>query len=113
MIQFKSIKKLLTDGSWVTGTNIIMALMSLLYIVVLTHIMSVETLGVYQFVLAFVATTSVFSLSGFSTAVFQSASKGFINSYNQANKIRLKVSTIGSIALTLSAFYFKFMGKDF
>ncbi len=95
-------------GFWLSAAYLLNAFTAFFVVFAFTRLTSKEFYGQYQFLLAIIATSIIFSLPGMKTAIVQSVSRGKNRALIQCTKVRFRWSFLGSLALFLIAGYFKY-----
>lgn len=95
------------DSSWMTVSKIITTLAALGLTVALANLLPPTAYGQYKFVLSLFGIVVAFSLTGMSTAIIQSVSRGFDKSFLVAVKTHLRWGLVMVIiSLGISVYYF-------
>ena len=94
-------------GSWLSLSQGIAMLSGFFLSITFANLFPKESFGTYKFVLSMVSILAIFSFTGLSTSVIQSAARGFGGSLRQGFRINLKWS-IGMFlgGLGLSVYYY-------
>jgi O-antigen/teichoic acid export membrane protein len=89
-------------GLWMSGSQVVAGVASLLLAMAFANLVSKETYGSYKYILSLAATIGALSLSGIGTAITQSVGRGLEGMLKHAFWANLRWS-IPMIALTLGA----------
>lgn len=100
--------KYITKGSfWITGGTAILAIISIITMIAFANLLSVQSYGIYQFVISTAGVLSIFALPSIGTALVQAIASGKTGIFNLVVKSKIKWSLIGSVViLGISGWYF-------
>lgn len=97
---------LMKGGFWLLAGQAIAVVFSLVLAVAFGHFTSQDTYGNYKYALSLAGLLSVLSLSGMTTAITQSVSKGYEGVLGQGFRLNLKWSALVPIASACVALYY-------
>lgn len=100
------------NSLWTFLSQLVGAINSFILLIIFTNLTSQELFGQFHLILTIFGLVSIFSLTGFSTALFRSISKGFDGDYVKTLKFTFFVSLIGVFILNVIAIYFYFFGGE-
>jgi O-antigen/teichoic acid export membrane protein len=99
---------------WAGVGQLSFGLLRFLQLLILAHLVDKQFFGEFQFILSVLAVVLVSSLPGIDTAIVQSVSNGYGHSLISGVSAKIRWSLFGSLALLLTAVFFKFfMPLDF
>lgn len=99
MSLIKKYRDLIANGGWVMGLNLGRQVLSLVFVMVLVRVLSKDTFGHYQFVVAAIGFFGISTLPGIQSAIVQSVARGFDGTYRESVHIVLLWSLLGSVCL--------------
>ncbi|MDP2620662.1 MAG: oligosaccharide flippase family protein [Hyphomicrobiales bacterium] len=92
-------RSLIIKGGWVLCLTALRQALSLVLIMVLVRVLSKGEFGQYQFVVAVIGASGIFTLPGMRNAVTQSVGRGFDGTYRKSIRVVLLSSLLGSAGL--------------
>ncbi len=106
------VRYVMRGSTWLTYSHAVSALTTLAFAIVCARFLSKELYGTYKYVFAISSTISVFSLTGLSVAVMNSAAKGFDGTLRYVFRKNL-IWSLPSLLIffTVSGYYY-FVQKD-
>ncbi len=92
-------RKLIADGGWVVALNLLRQVASLALIIVMVRVLSKESVGEYQLIVATIGIAGIFTMPGIQNVVTQSIARGFEGTFRLSARLVLAASLIGTAAL--------------
>lgn len=106
------VEYLVCSGLWVSFGHIFTIARGFLMALILTHFLSSQVFGQYNWLVSILGIISVFSLSGIGIAITQAVARGKEGAYRQGFLLSLKWGALGGIVLLgLALFYYLWKGE--
>jgi O-antigen/teichoic acid export membrane protein len=103
---------LASGGFWSVVGQVAASVSSLALAITAAHLLSKDTYGTYKYILSIVAILGAFSLSGLSTAVFQSAARGYDGALQEGFWTNLRWSVLVWLGALVLAIYYWHAGNN-
>lgn len=100
------IRYLASGGFFLSLTNVIGAVVSLILTIAFANLISQETYGVYRYILSGYALLALFALPGMDTALIRAVSSGERGAYMHATYIKMCWGTLGTVAAGIIAWWY-------
>src|SRR3989338_365759 len=97
---------------WLTTSQAISAVLSLLSAVAFGNLLSPETYGTYKYILVIIGTLAIFSLPGMNMSVMRTVAQGFRGSLKRALTEKITWGLIGGILSMILAAYYGIRGNS-
>lgn len=104
---------LVSGGVWLSASQVLIAVVSLLSTVALGLYLPKDAYGNYRYVLSVFAILSAFTLTGLNTAIIQSVASKYDGALRQGFRLSLKWSLFASLGAITGASYYFFKGNTF
>jgi O-antigen/teichoic acid export membrane protein len=102
----------LKNGFWVSLSQLVVLVTGAGLMVILARYLSQETFGLYQFLIAWISTFSLFSIPDLNASILHSVANGKDGTYKKALRVRFRWSFIGVPILAGLAFYYYHFQSD-
>lgn len=103
---------ILKGGSFLTLGNFFSIAASFALAFFFARLLPKEIYGTYSYILAWISVLGIFALSGMDTAVIQSVSRGFENSFLLGLKKKIQYGILGTVASLLIGAYYNYNGNQ-
>lgn len=107
------VRYLTKSSFWLTLNQITSALFSIGLTTAFANLIPIATYGVYRYILSVYNLVAMFGLPGMDTAILQSVSKGFDNSFKRGFWLKFKWSHLGMLASFIFAAYNQIFTHNF
>lgn len=101
-----NLRSLIKSSIWITLSQVVATLSTLALAIVMAKYLSKESYGIYRYIISISTIIGSFTLSGASTAIIQSVSRGFEGELKKWVNILFKWSVIPWGASILTSFYY-------
>ena len=103
------VEYLVRSGLWVGIGHVFGMARGFVLMLVLTHFLSQQVFGQYNWLISILSIVSVFSLSGIGVAIMQAVARGNDGAYRQGVKLSLRWGALGGLAFLGLAFFYYFL----
>jgi O-antigen/teichoic acid export membrane protein len=104
---------LVSGGFWLTTSQVLIAVVSLLSTVAFGLYFPKDAYGYYRYVLSVFAVLSAFTLTGLNTAIIQSVANKYEGALRQGFRLSLRWSLVASLCAIVGATYYFFKENTF